>query len=115
MGFFVYVFIFFVYVHFLCSYYCHGSVYVKCMTLEILRDPWASSGGHAVLHHLMLGPPSQLAERPGLSAIFNFISNQVLILVLLVSQVRQHLGYPSLHNFIFLQSKSPPPVMIRSA
>ena len=43
--------------------------------------------------HRMLGPPSQIAERPELSALFNFIGNQVLILFLLVSQVRQHLKY----------------------
>ena len=76
----------------------------------------SGSDGYAVPHHHMLGPPSQSAERPGLSALFNFIGAQVLILVLRVSHVRQHLGYPSLLNlFYFLQSQIPPPVMIRSA
>ena len=51
------------------------------------RDLWASSGGNAVLHHFMPGPQSQSAERLGLSVMFNFIVNQVLILVVLVLQV----------------------------
>ena len=54
-----------------------------------------SSGGHAVPHHHMPEPPSQSAERPGLSALFNFIGAQVLILVLRVSHVQ---------HFVFLVS-----------